>query len=127
MSKNTKTISEFKTKLAGGGARPNLFEVKMPNFPAGIIDQYQNSPWGKNEQEDFAFMCKAAQLPASNTPSIPVPFRGRILKVAGDRTFDDWTVTIINDEDFRLRTAFEKWANGISTHDDATGIAKPTK
>jgi hypothetical protein len=126
MSKNTKTISEFKTKLAGGGARPNLFEVKMPNFPAGIIDQYQNSPWGKNEQEDFAFMCKAAQLPASNTPSIPVPFRGRILKVAGDRTFDDWTVTIINDEDFRLRTAFEKWANGISKLDDGTGIANPT-
>ena len=126
MSKNTKTISEFKTKLAGGGARPNLFEVKMPNFPAGIIDQYQNSPWGKNEQEDFAFMCKAAQLPASNTPSIPVPFRGRILKVAGDRTFDDWTVSVINDEDFKLRTAFEQWANIMSKLDDATGVTNPS-
>lgn len=117
MSKNTKTISEFKTKLAGGGARPNLFEVKMPNFPAGIIDQYQNSPWSKNEQEDFAFMCKAAQLPASNTPSIPVPFRGRILKVAGDRTFDDWTVTIINDEDFLIRNAMENWMASINSHE----------
>ena len=66
-------------------------------------------------------------MPASNTPSIPVPFRGRILKVAGDRTFDDWTVTIINDEDFRLRTAFEKWSNGISKlDDDGTGISNPT-
>ena len=123
---NTKTISEFKTKLAGGGARPNLFEVKMPNFPAGIVNQYETSPWQAAEREDFAFMCKAAQLPASNTPSIPVPFRGRILKVAGDRTFDDWTVTVINDEDFRLRTAFEKWANGISKLDDGTGISNPT-
>ena len=62
----TKTITEFKTKLAGGGARPNLFEVQMPNFPAGILDQYETSPWGKPETEDFAFMCKAAQLPSSN-------------------------------------------------------------
>ena len=122
----TKTISEFKTKLAGGGARPNLFEVHMPSFPAGIFDQYETTPWGKSEQEDFQFMCKAAQLPASNTPAINVPFRGRILKVAGDRTFDDWTVTILNDEDFRLRNAFEKWANGLSKLDDGTGIANPS-
>ena len=59
-------------------------------------------------------MCKPANLPASNVAPIDVPFRGRILKVAGDRTFDPWTITVINDEDFRLRTAFEAWMNGIS-------------
>lgn len=122
----TKTITEFKTKLAGGGARPNLFEVHMPNFPQGILDQYTETPWGKPETEDFQFMCKAAQLPSSNVSEIPVPFRGRILKVAGDRTFEPWTVTILNDEDFRLRNAFEKWANGISKLDDGTGISNPS-
>ena len=117
---NTKTISEFKTKLSGGGARPNLFEVVIPSFPAGIGDA-----WGQEEQRDFKFLCKAAQLPGSTVPAISVPFRGRILKVAGDRTFDDWTITVINDESFNLRTAFEKWMNGISKLDDGTGIVNP--
>ena len=117
---NTKTISEFKTKLSGGGARPNLFEVVIPSFPAGIGDA-----WGQEEQRDFKFLCKAAQLPGSTVPAINVPFRGRILKVAGDRTFDDWTVTVLNDESFNIRTAFEQWMNGISKLDDGTGIANP--
>ena len=117
---NTKTISEFKTKLSGGGARPNLFEVVIPSFPAGI-----NDAWDQEEQRDFKFLCKASQLPGSTVPAISVPFRGRILKVAGDRTFDDWTITVINDESFNLRTAFEKWMNGISKLDDGTGIVNP--
>ena len=117
---NTKTISEFKTKLAGGGARPNLFEVVIPSFPSGI-----NDAWDQEEQRDFKFLCKASQLPGSTVPAISVPFRGRILKVAGDRTFDDWTITVINDESFNLRTAFEKWMNGISKLDDGTGIVNP--
>ena len=117
---NTKTISEFKTKLSGGGARPNLFEVVIPSFPSGVGDA-----WDQEEQRDFKFLCKAAQLPGSTVPAISVPFRGRILKVAGDRTFDDWTITVINDESFNLRTAFEKWMNGISKLDDGTGIVNP--
>ena len=117
---NTKTISEFKTKLSGGGARPNLFEVVIPSFPAGI-----NDAWDQEEQRDFKFLCKASQLPGSTVPAISVPFRGRILKIAGDRTFDDWTITVINDESFNLRTAFEKWMNGISKLDDGTGIVNP--
>ena len=117
---NTKTISEFKTKLSGGGARPNLFEVVIPSFPSGI-----NDAWDQEEQRDFKFLCKASQLPGSTVPAISVPFRGRILKVAGDRTFDDWTITVINDESFNLRTAFEKWMNGISKLDDGTGIVNP--
>ena len=72
------------------------------------------------------FLCKSTALPASNLGSIEIPFRGRTLKVAGDRTFDDWTVTIINDEDFRLRTAFERWSNVMSQLDDATGVTNPT-
>ena len=68
----------------------------------------------------------AAALPASNVAAIEVPFRGRTLKVAGDRTFDTWTVTIINDEDFKLRSAFEQSMNGISKLDNNTGATNPS-
>ena len=72
------------------------------------------------------FMCKSAALPASNVAQIDVPFRGRVLKIAGDRTFDVWTVTVINDEDFKLRTSFEEWMNHISKLDNATGATSPS-
>ena len=123
-SLNTKTISEFKTKLAGGGARPNLFEVSLASLPSGI--KAQGAKWDPIQQGDFKFLCKSAQLPGSTVPAVSVPFRGRILKVAGDRTFDDWTITVINDENFRVRTAFEQWANGMSKLDDGTGIVNPS-
>jgi hypothetical protein len=120
----TKTLSNFKSRLAGGGARNNLFEVTLPSFPGAASDF-----WGEGENESntkMSFLCKAAVLPASNVPEIPVAFRGRILKVAGDRTFDPWTVTIINDEDFGLRTSFEAWMNKLSKLNDATGVTNPT-
>lgn len=120
----TKSLSQFKSRLAGGGARPNLFEVSVPTFPSAIIDA-----WGSGDQSEngtFKFMCKAAQLPASTIAEVTVPFRGRNLKVAGDRTFEPWTVTIINDEDFQLRTAFERWMNVLSKLDDATGVTNPS-
>lgn len=110
-----RTISGFKSKLAGGGARANLFEVQIPSLPSNIT-------WAS---EDFSFLCKTAALPASNIGSVDLPFRGRILKVAGDRTFDPWTVTIINDENFKLRTAFEQWANLMNKLDNATGATNP--
>ena len=72
------------------------------------------------------FLCKATNLPASTVTPVNVPFRGRQLKVAGERVIDPWTVTIINDEDFKLRTAFERWANVMSKLDDATGVTNPT-
>ena len=75
--------------------------------------------------KDLTFMCKAANLPASNVASIDVPFRGRTLKVAGDRTFDPWTLTIINDEDFKIRHAMEMWMNGISKLSNNTGASNP--
>lgn len=120
----TKTLSNFKSRLAGGGARPNLFEVTLPSFPGAAEDF-----WGEGENESntkMAFLCKAAQLPASTVAEIPVAFRGRQLKVAGERTFDPWTVTIINDEDFGLRTSFEAWMNKLSKLNDATGVTNPT-
>jgi len=116
-----KNISAFKSRLAGGGARPNLFEVSIDDFPAEI-----SSVWDNDAKLDFRFMCKAAALPASNIAAVDVPFRGRILKVAGDRTFDTWTVTVINDEDFKIRHAFEAWMNLLSKLDNATGATNPT-
>jgi hypothetical protein len=85
----TRGISDFKSKLIGGGARPNLFEVNV-TFPAGINLNLQGdgANWNSETQSRFTFLCKAAALPASNVAPIDVPFRGRILKVAGDRTFD---------------------------------------
>jgi len=120
----TKTLTNFKSRLEGGGARNNLFEVTLPSFP-GAAEEF----WGEGENESnqkFSFLCKAAQLPASTVASVPVPFRGRELKVAGDRTFEPWTVTIINDEDFGLRTSFEAWMNKLSKLNDATGVTNPT-
>ena len=111
-----KTISNFKSSLIGGGARPNLFEVELTTPPTGVTG------WDK---EKFSYMCKAATLPASNLAAIDVPFRGRIFKVAGDRTFDTWTVTIINDEDFKLRNAFESWMDVISKLGNNLGATNP--
>ena len=71
------------------------------------------------------FLVKAANLPASNINVIDVPFRGRNLKIAGDRTFDVWTITVINDTDFMIRNAFERWMNAINKHDNATGEVTP--
>jgi len=115
-SRENKTISQFKSALIGGGARPNLFEVELTTLPAGIS-------WDANS---FRYMCKAAQLPAQNVANIDVPFRGRIFKVAGDRTIDTWTVTIINDEGFVLRNAFEEWANLIAKLDTNLGATDPS-
>ena len=114
-SRENKTLSQFKSNLLGGGARPNLFEVELTTLPAGI-------EW---EAEKFRYMCKAAALPASNIANIDIPFRGRIFKVAGDRTFDVWQVTVINDEDFKIRTAFESWMGLISKLDNNMGATNP--
>ena len=115
-TRENKTISNFKAALIGGGARPNLFEVELTTLPAGIT-------W---DADNFRYMCKAAQLPASNIANIDVPFRGRIFKVAGDRTVEQWSVTIINDENFRLRNAFEEWVNLIANLDTNFGATDPS-
>ena len=116
-----KTISQFKSALQGGGARPNLFEVNMVSWPGTS----STGTFNASAQEEFQFLCKAAALPSSNITPIEIPFRGRTLKVAGDRTFDTWTITVINDENFRMRKKFEKWMNGISKLSDASGATNP--
>ena len=120
-----KSLSQFKTKLSGGGARPNLFEVTIPSFPGGINLGVQGDGGGQYDAEKFTFMCKAAALPASNISPIEVPFRGRTMKVAGDRTFDTWTITVINDEDFQYRRAFEAWMQNINQYSDHSGLTDP--
>jgi hypothetical protein len=111
-------ISDFKSKLTGGGARTNLFEVVL-SFPdaapadAAVLDKAR-------------FMVKAANLPASNINPLDINFRGRILRVAGDRTFDGWTITVINDTDFSIRSAFEKWMNSMNRVSNATGVTNPS-
>ena len=114
-TKANRKISDFKGALIGGGARPNLFEVELTTLPAGIS-------W---DSTNFSYMCKAATLPASNIANIHIPFRGRIFKVAGDRTIDPRTVTIINDEGFKLRNAFEEWADLIAKLDNNLGATDP--
>lgn len=115
---NERTIDSFKSRLVQGGARPNLFEVEM-NFPTGqgIFDELGNT--------SYRMLIKGAQLPASNVAEVIVPFRGRQLKVAGDRRFDPWTITVINDGDFKLREAFEKWSNFITKVSDGSGTVNP--
>jgi hypothetical protein len=118
-----KGLSQFKSKLIGGGARPNLFEVSIPSFPAGVSNA--QGVGGSFDAENFTFLCKAAALPASIIAPIEVPFRGRTLKVAGDRTFDVWTVTVINDENFSHRRAFEYWMQSIGQYSDHSGLTEP--
>lgn len=126
-----KTLDNFKAQLTGGGARPNLFEVSIayPSSLATTSAFTQNiiTPTGATSSDDLlTFMVKAAALPASNITPIEIPFRGRTLKVAGERTFDTWTITVLNDVDFKIRTSFEQWMNGISRISDASGVTNPT-
>mgnify|MGYP001299474143 FL=1 len=132
-----RTISQFKSNLTGGGVRPNLFEVEL-NFPNATGSDFQfmsnaATPAAENVEisesgvaDKVPFMVKAANLPASNITPVEVPFRGRILKVAGERTFDTWTVTVLNDADFKIRTAMEQWMNGISRLTNGSGEVNPT-
>ena len=109
-------INGFKAKLAGGGARANQFKVTMP-FPG-----YAQVG---GEIEDLAFLCTATTIPAMTVGNINVPFRGRQIKIAGDRTFADWAVTVLNDTNFKLRNAFERWQNGINNMTDNEGLSNP--
>jgi len=120
-----KSLSQFKSKLIGGGARPNLFEVSIPSFPSGINLGIQGDGTGQYDAENFTFLCKSAALPASNVTPIEIPFRGRTLKVAGDRTFDTWTITVINDENFSHRRSFEAWMQNVAQYSDHSGLTSP--
>ena len=101
----TNSVSGFLSKVKQG-VRPNMFRVDIA-FPGDESDK----------QELASFMCKSAALPASNVGVIEVPFRGRTVKIAGDRTFDNWSATFINDEDMKIRAYFEDWMRTINSHE----------
>ena len=114
---NERSIVDFRSRMKGGGARSNLFEVQMtfPNFAEANTETLNDIP----------FLVKAAEIPASTIGNIPVPFSGRVLPIAGDRTFAPWTVTIINDTNFRLRDVMERWSDGINDIQTAQGATNP--
>jgi len=109
-------INDFKAKLAGGGARANQFKVTMP-FPG-----YAQVG---GEIEDLAFLCTATSIPAMTVANVNVPFRGRAIKIAGDRTIPSWSITVLNDTNFKIRNAFERWSNGINNMTDNEGLTNP--
>jgi hypothetical protein len=97
-------VNEFAGALKAGGARPSLFQVQITNPINGVADA------------QVPFLCKAAQIPESTLSAIEVPYFGRNVKIAGTRTFAEWSPTIINDEDFAIRNALEQWSNAINSH-----------
>lgn len=109
-----RTTSQFLSKLKGGGSRPNKFRVICP-FPTYAIIG--------GETEDLSFLAKAAQLPSSTLGVIEVPFNGRKVRFAGDRIEEPWSITVLNDTDFKIRNAFERWQNGIRSHKNNVGLA----
>ena len=106
----TTKLNNFLSKI-GEGVKPNMFVVDV-NWPSDLA----SAPSGDNK-ELVNLLCKSTALPASNIGVIEVPFRGRTVKIAGDRTFDTWTATFFNDKDFKIRTYFEKWLERINTHE----------
>jgi hypothetical protein len=101
-------VTEFRANLVGDGARPNLFQVTM-TFPTFATD-------GVSASQALTFLAKTAQLPGSTLGTVPLYYFGREMKHVGNRSFADWSITIINDENFKVRRAFESWMNGINSH-----------
>ena len=110
-------INDFKATLKGGGARGNQFSVTLP-FPGYAAIG--------GETRVMSFLCTTTNLPGMTLAEIPVPFRGRNLYIAGDRTIDTWTTTILNDTDFLIRNAFERWMNEINAMSDNSGLENPS-
>jgi|APGre2960657404_1045060.scaffolds.fasta_scaffold116708_2 hypothetical protein len=108
-------VNEFRQQITGDGARPNLFEVRM-NIPGFAKSQ------GRVD-EKFRFMCNTAQLPGTTLGVAPVFYFGREIKLAGNRTYPEWTVNVINDEDFVIRNSMERWIAAIN--DPVQNIRNP--
>ena len=109
-------ITDFKAKLAGGGVRANQYKVTMP-FPG-----YAQVG---GETEELAFLCSATVVPAFSVGDVPINFRGRPIYIAGDRSFETWSMTVLNDTNMKLRNAFERWQNGINNMTDNEGLTNP--
>ena len=110
-------IDDFKANLIGGGARANQFRVTITPPPGIAIGL---------DVRRTSFLVSATNLPAQTLGEITVPFRGRNIYIAGDRTFDEgWTTTFMNDTDFMIRNAMERWSNGINDFANNTGVIAP--
>lgn len=109
-------IDDFRANFVGGGARPTQYECII-NFPSWVN--------GSAATQRLVFMVKATSLPASTIAPIDVPFRGRITKIAGDRQFGNWNVVVLNDNDFIVRSALERWSKGINDHSSTAGRIQP--
>ena len=107
----------FKERLVGGGARQNLFKV-IPSFPDWVVGA---------DTSTASFMIKTASLPASTVGTVQIMFRGRPVHYPGERTFDQWSITVMNDTDFAVRKMFERWSDGINRHTTNTGRATPSE
>ena len=109
------TIDEFRANFIGGGARPNQFKVEIQSPPGISIGL---------DTRNATFLTRTAQLPAQTIGSIELSFRGRKIRIAGDRDFPDaWTVAFLNDTNFGLRDAMERWMNGINDLVTGRGVA----
>ena len=111
------SLSEFRGQFEGG-ARPTLYNVSLV-YPAGVA--------GADATTKSAFMCKGAQLPGITVNPIEVPYQGRTVKIAGDRSFQPITLTIINDSDWKVRNAFERWFNLMNQHSENVGSVRPSE
>ena len=109
-------INDFKSRLRGGGARANQFKVTLP-FPGYAAVG--------GETSDLAFLCTATAIPGQTVATVPVNFRGRVLNLAGDRTFNPWSITVLNDTDFKIYRAMERWMNGMNNMTDNEGLTNP--
>ena len=109
-------INEFKSRLQGGGARANQFKVTL-SFPG-----YAETG---GETSDLSYLCTATSIPGQSLGTVAVPFRGRVLNLVGDRTFTPWSMTILNDTNFKIYRAFERWMNGMNNMTDNEGLTNP--
>lgn len=113
-------INNFKSDaLPFGGARPTLFEVTVGG-PIALGEELETSTIRK-----FRFVCRSAQIPPSALGTIEIPYFGRKIKLAGDRVFQSWQVTVMNDEDFAVRSMLEKWSNALNTIE--TNVRRPIR
>jgi hypothetical protein len=113
------TITDFRSRLAGGGARPSLFKVIL-NFPAFV-------PLGPGASRSAELLVKAASLPATTMEKVPVDFQGRKVNLTGEKNFEDWTITAYNDTDFLIRDAFEQWMEGMNGSETNAGLQNPSE
>jgi hypothetical protein len=110
-------INQFSSQLKFGGARPTLFKIRMSN------------PIDNTANELIEFMCESTSMPGSSISAIEVPYFGRKIKLAGDRTFEPWQITVINDEDFKVRNSMEAWhsaINGLASNLRGTTSSAPS-